>query len=124
MSKLESDKNLRDMTANLLNTVLLCLICEEFQGIFPESRTQLYVKIIQCILTRYGKKNELPKTAEDPVEVHGAELKHLGQIALNGLLKHTLEFEESELKSHAGELPRFRFLSAQTIGNKLRPRRH
>ena len=124
VSKLESDGNLKDMAANPLNTALLCLICEEFQGIFPESRPQLYVEIIQCILRRYREKKGLLKTNEDLIEVYQAELKHLGQIALNGLLKDNLDFEEGELKDHTDELPRFGFLSVQTGGSKLRPRRH
>ena len=124
VSKLESDENLSDMAANPLNTVLLCLICEEFEGIFPESRPQLYVEIIQCILRRYRNKEGLPETNRDLVEVYDAQLKHLGQIALNGLLEDNLDFEESELKSHADELPGFGFLSVQTGGSKLRPGRH
>ena len=124
VSKLGNDENLRDMAANPLNTVLLCLICEEFEGIFPESRTQLYVEIIQCILRRYRNKKGLPETSRDLVEVYDAQLKHLGQIALKGLLENNLDFEESELKSHADELPGFGFLSVQTGGSKLRPRRH
>ena len=123
LSKLKSDENLRDMAANPLNTALLCLICEEFQGVFPWSKTQLYEEIIQCILRRYRKKEGLPETTEDLVEVYGAQLKHLGRIALNGLLEDKLDFEESELKSHANELPGFGFLSVQTGGSKLRPRR-
>ena len=123
LSKLRSDKNLKDMAANPLNTALLCLICEEFQGVFPTSKTQLYEEIIQCILRRYRKKEGLPETDEDLFEVYGAQLKHLGQIALKGLLEDRLDFEESELKSHAAELPAFGFLSVQTGGSKLRPRR-
>ena len=124
LSMLKSDKNLKDMAANPLNTALLCLICEELQGVFPGRETQLYEEIIQCILRRYRKKEGLPETTEDLVEVYGAQLKHLGQIALNGLLEDNLDFEESELKSHAGELPGFGFLSVQAGGSKLRPRRH
>ena len=123
VSKLESDENLSGMAANPLNTVLLCLICEEF-GIFPESRTQLYVEIIQCILRRYRNKKGLPETNEDLVEVYDAQLRHLGQIALNCLLEDNLDFEESKLKSHVDELPGFGFLSVQTGDSKLRPRRH
>ena len=124
VSKLRNDENLRDMAANPLNTVLLCLIREEFEGIFPESRTQLYVEIIQCILRRYRNRKGLPETNEDLVEVYDAQLKHLGQIALNGFLEDNLDFEESELKSHADELAGFGFLSVQTGGSKLRARRH
>ena len=112
------------MPANPLNTALLCLICEELHGIFPESRTQLYEEIVRCILRRYRRKKGLPETTGDLVEVCGAQLKHLGQIALNGLLEDNLDFEERELRSHPGELPGFGFLSVETGGSKLRPRRH
>ena len=124
LSKLRRDKNLKDMAANPLNTALLCLICEEFQGDFPGSETQLYEEILQCILRRYRKKEGLPETTEDLVEVYEAQLKYLGRIALNGLHEDNLDFEESELKSHADELPGFGFLSIETGGSKLRPRRH
>ena len=124
VSKLESDKCLRDMTANPLNTALLCLICEEFRGIFPESRTQLYVAIIQCVLRRYRKKKGLPEIDEDLIQVYGTQLRHLGLVALNGLLEDNLDLNESELKSHADELPGFGFLSVETVVSKLRPRRH
>ena len=124
VSKLENDENLSDMAANPLNTVLLCLICEKFEGIFPKSRAQLYVEIIQCSLRSYRNKKELPETYKDVFEVYGAELKHLGQIALNGLLEDKMDFEERELRSHADELPGFGFLSAQTRISILRPHLH
>jgi len=82
------------------------------------------VEIIECILRRYRNKKGFPETNEDLVEVYDAQLKHLGQIALNGLLEDNLDFDESELKSHADELPAFGVLSVQTGGSKLRPRRH
>ena len=124
VSKLKSDKNLKEMAANPLNTALLCLICEEFQGIFPERRTQLYEEIIQCILRRYRKKTGLPETNEDLLQVYDAQLRHLGLIALNGLLEDKLDFEEGELKGHTDELPGFGFLSVETGGSKLRPCRY
>jgi len=82
------------------------------------------VEIIECILRRYRNKKGLPETNEDLVQVYDAQLKHLGQIALNGFLEDNLDFEESELKRHGDELPGFGFLSVQTGGSKLRPRRH
>ena len=124
MSEVRRDKNLRDMVANPLNTLLLCVIFEDYRGIFPESRGQLYEEIIRCILRRYRAKKGLPETSKDLIEVYGAQLKHLGRIALNGLLEDYRDFEESELKSHADELPEFGFLSVQAGGSKLRPRRH
>ena len=120
ISKVRRDKNLRDMVANPLNTALLCLSFEEYGGSFPESRGQLYEDIIRCILRRYRAKEGLPETSENLIEVYGTELKHVGQIALRGLLEDNLDFEQSELTSH--EFP-YLFFSVQTGGSKRRPRR-
>ncbi|XP_078379491.1 uncharacterized protein LOC144662535 isoform X3 [Oculina patagonica] len=119
--KLKKDKILREMAANPLNTALLCLLCEEFQGIFPESRTELYLEITECVLRRYRKKIGLSETSEKLTKVYKTQLKHLGWIALNGLHKENLDFEESEFADHKHDLPVFGFLSMQPGGSKLRP---
>ena len=124
LSKLESDENLKEMAANPLNTALLCLVCEEYRGVFPERRTQLYVEIIQCILRRYRRRKGLSETNEDLIKVYESALKHLGRIALQGLLEDKLDFEERELQNHADDLPGFGFLSVQTGGSKLRSSLH
>ncbi|KAL9965559.1 hypothetical protein ACROYT_G029373 [Oculina patagonica] len=123
LSKLRRDKNLKEMAENPLNTALLCLICEECQGVFPESRTKLYMDIVECVLRRYIQKKGLPENNEDLIEFYKNQLKHLGWIALKGLREDNLDFEESELGSHLVDLPGFGFLSVQQGGSKLRPRR-
>ena len=122
LSKLKHDKNLKEMAANPLNTALLCLVFEEFQGDFTESRTKLYLEIVQCVLRRYIQKKGLSEN-EDLIEAYKPQLKHLGRIALNGLREDNLDFEESELGNHSADLPGFGFLSVQQGGSKLRPRR-
>ncbi|KAL9965588.1 hypothetical protein ACROYT_G029409 [Oculina patagonica] len=122
-SKLENDKNLKEMSANPLNTALLCLVCEEFQGVFPESRAELYMEIALCVLRRYIQKKGLSENNEDLIDAFKTQLKHLGRIALKGLHEGNLDFEESELGSHSADLPGFGFLSVQPGGSKLRPRR-
>ena len=124
MKELEDDENLIDMAANPLNTALLCLVCEEFEGVFPESRTMLYMEIIQCVLRRYRAKKELPENGDDLVELYENQLKHLGSIALKGLLEDNLDFDEKEFGKHAAsDLPGIGFLSVQPGGSKLRPTR-
>ena len=123
LSMLRNDKILKEMAANPLNTALLCLVCEEFQGVFPECRTKLYLEIVQCVLRRYIQKKGLSDNNEDLIEAYKTQLKHLGWIALNGLLEDNLDFEESEFGSHLADLPGFGFLSVQLGGSKLRPRR-
>ena len=124
LSELGSDEILKDMMANPLHTALLCLDFEENEGSLPESRSQLYLDVTQCILRRYRKKKGLPEANEDLIEVYDAQLKHLGQIALNGLLEDKLDFEKRELGSHADELTEVGFLSVQTGSSKMRPSLH
>ena len=119
--KLKNDKSLQDMTANPLNTALLCLFCEECQGIFPESSTQLYLDIIECVLRRFRGRKGLPETSEKLTELYKTELKLLGRIALNGLHASNLDFDEHELRNHNVELSGFGFLSVQPGGSKMRP---
>ena len=119
--KLRKDKSLRELTANPLNTALLCLLCEECQGIFPESSTQLYLDIIECVLRRFRRKKGLPETSEKLTKVYKTELKLLGRIALNGLCEGNLDFDESKLRNHNVELSGFGFLSVQPGGSKMKP---
>ena len=117
LDKIQNEKRLKEMTANPLNTALLCLLCEDFQGILPESRTQLYSEIVQCVLIRYRKKKGIPVENEDLIEIYKDELKLLGLIALNGLYEDNMYFEGKKL----GDLPGFGFLSAQPGSSKRRP---
>ena len=119
-ARISRDENLSEMCANPLNTVLLCLLCEEFDGTLPEKRTTLFLKMIECVLRRYRKKKELPDTKEDLTNLYKPQLKTLGFIALNGLKQDKLDFEENELGKHASDLAAFGFLSVHPGGSKLR----
>ncbi|PFX18326.1 Nucleotide-binding oligomerization domain-containing protein 2 [Stylophora pistillata] len=120
--RLLRDENLKDIAANPLNTALFCLVCEEFNGAFPESRMALYMLIVECVLRRYRAKKELPEIGEEIVQLYESQLKHLGWIALRGLHKDNLDFDEKELGNHkSSDLPGFGFLSVQPAGSKLRP---
>ena len=122
LNKLKQDKVLRDLTANPLNTALLCLLCDDVKGIFPESRYELFLEIVQCVLRRYRKKKGLPATVADLIEVYKAQLKYLGSIALNGLLEDSMYFQDSQLEnSLASDLLGFGFLSVQPGSSKRRP---
>ena len=121
LDKIQNEKRLKEMTANPLNTALLCLLCEDFQGILPEIRTQLYLEIVQCVLIRYRKKKGIPVENEDLIEIYKDELKLLGLIALNGLYEDNMYFEDKKLSSENADLPEFGFLSAQPGSSKRRP---
>ena len=121
---LSGDYKLHEILTNPLNTALLCLVYEDLKGVFPESRTKLYMEIVECVLRRYRTKQQLPENGEDLVDLYESQLKHLGSIALKGLLEDNLDFDEKELGKHkASDLPGFGFLSVQPGGSRLRPTR-
>ena len=114
-------RDLREMTSNPLNTALLCVLCEDFEGVFPASRTQLYIEIVLCVLRRYENKNELSSNSEDLIRVYEEELSRLGLMALKSLLKGELYIEESECGRNSAALTKFGFLSIQPGGTKRKP---
>ena len=124
LNKLETDENLQELTESPLNTVLLCLLCEDSDGIFPESGTQLYLEMVECVLRRYRKKKGLPlpkSKDEDLTKVYKTQLRQLGSIAWNGLLHNNMSLEEGEFKNCSEELPEFGFLSVECSPKKVRP---
>ena len=121
---LDDDYNLYEILTNPLNTALLCLVYEDLKGVFPESRTKLYMEIVECVLRRYRTKQQLPENGGDLVDLYESQLKHLGSIAWKGLLEDNLDFDDEELGKHEeSDLPGFEFLSVQPGGSRLRPTR-
>ena len=75
LDKLDSDRTLQDLTATPLNAALLCLLCEDFRGKLPGSRTLLYLEVVECVLRRYRQKMKLPETDQNFVALYHVELK-------------------------------------------------
>ena len=124
LNKLKVDKNLRQLSESPLNTVLLCLLCEDFDGIFPESGTQLYLGMVQCVLRRYREKKglTLPITKdEDLTKVYKTQLEQLGSIASNGLPHNNMSIEEGKFENCSEELLEFGFFSVECSREKVRP---
>ena len=123
LSELTSNPHnpLSELTSNPLNTALLCVIYEDFEGILPTNRTQLYTEIVLCVLRRYEKKNGLSSNSEDLIKVYKEELMHLGRMALKSLRKGDFYFEEHELDCNFSVLIKFGFLSVQSGGSKRKP---
>ena len=120
LDKLDEDKSLTELVANPLNTALLCLLCEYSEGKLPESKTDLYREIVEYVLGRYKKKNNLPETSKDLIEEYKSQLKQLGLIAWKGLLENKKFFDKNQLESHT-DLPGFGFLSWQRGSSKRKP---
>ena len=124
LADVSMDSRLEMLTANPLNTALLCLLFEDFEGNLPQSGTQLYLEIVKCVLIRYRKKKGLPVVNEDLMELYKGQLEHLGFIALNGLLEGITHFEDEQLGNEHSDLTGFGFLSVQPGRSKRRPCLH
>ena len=124
LEKLDSDITLQDLTANPLNTALLCLLCEDFQGKLPESKTLLYLEIVECVLRRHRVKMKLPETDQDLIALYQVELKQLGCIAMEGLRNDSMYFDQSSFQGFSSDLKSgLGFLSVEAGLSKRRPGR-
>ena len=114
--------DLIELTQNPLNTALLCILIEDFNGVLPPERTQLYTEIVRCVLLRYEKRNRSSSGSDaDLLEIYKADLVQLGCMALQSLRKGELFFDENEFKGSSSNLIKFGFLSIQTGGSKRKP---
>ncbi|CAH3044166.1 unnamed protein product [Porites evermanni] len=118
LEKIRYSYELSNLSKNPLNVTLLCVLCEDLEGIFPTSRTELYTEIVLCVLRRYEKKQGLSSKSEDLMSIYRDNLVHLGRVALHSLRKGVLYFEEHESGSPSFALSKFGFLSLQASGCK------
>ena len=118
LEKIRYSDELRNLSKNPLNVTLLCVLCEDLEGVFPTSRTELYTEIVLCVLRRYEKKQGLSSKSEDLMSIYRDDLVHLGRVALDSLRKRELHFEEHEYGSTSIALSKFGFLSLQASGCK------
>ena len=118
LEKIRYSHELRNLSKNPLNVTLLCVLCEDLEGVFPTSRTELYTEIVLSVLRRYEKKQGLSRKTEDLMSIYRDDLIHLGRVALHSLRKGELYFEEHESGSTSIALSKFGFLSLQASGCK------
>ena len=121
ISKVYFDEDLRELTRNPLNTLLLCVIFEDLEGVLPDNWTQLYVEIVLFVLRRYESKNGLSNRGKDLLVVYKKELMMLGEAALDSLRKQELYFDDHKGDIKESLLMKFGFLSIQSGGSKRAP---
>ncbi|XP_068698251.1 protein NLRC3-like [Montipora foliosa] len=121
IKKLNWRPQLRELTANPLNTALLCLVFEDSEGKFPSNRTKLYDELVSCALRRYCAKKEVSLYNNDPIEAFAEQLSLLGKMALEALLNNQAYFTGDELKCQSTEFLEFGFLSREASVSKIRP---
>ena len=121
ISKCWSHQELRELTQNPLNTLLLCVIFEDLEGVLPNNRTQLYKEIVLLILRRYESKEGLSNRDKDLLLVYKKELMILGRTALDSLRKQQLYFDDHKGDIKESLLIKFGFLSIQSGASKRAP---
>ena len=94
IDKLKDDSRLKTLATNPLNTVLLCVVFEDYGRQLPSTLTELYDKIVHCITKQYCAKYNL-RVEDNAFETYK---EILGKLAYNGLGKDSLSFLESDLK--------------------------
>ena len=120
--QLKYDEELRELTANPLNTALLCLLCEETNGIFPSSRTKIYDDLVSWALRRYFTKSGVSLGEDDPLERCSDQLIKLGERAFEALLKNQLYFSQDDQTSDSTDFLQLPFLSRELSVSKIRPK--
>ena len=122
LEEIGSSSDLSEVISNPLNTALLCILCEYYGDAFPKSKTQLYIEIVKCVLRRYEEKEVFSSNDEDIIKVYEEELRSLGRIALESLLKDELYIEESKVNANNFKsVKKFGFLSVQSGGIERKP---
>ena len=119
---IDKDSQLRELTANALNTALLCLVFEDTGGRLPHNKTVLYRELVDCVLRRYCSKKEIPLDDKSPIDKYMDQLNQLGKLALEALLKDQLAFTPGELESQSREFLQLGFLSREASVSKIRPK--
>ena len=117
--KLAHDDQLKELTTSPMNTALLCLLCEETNGIFPTKQTELYECLVSCAIRRYFAKRGFDLGGDNPSERCRDQLNQLGKIALGALLKKRLYFSEEEMKSE--DFLQLCFVTREPSRSKLKP---
>ena len=120
--KINDDTQLRELTANALNTALLCLVFEDTGGRLPHNKTMLYCELVDCVLRRYCSKKEIRLCDKSPIDKYMHQLNQLGKLALEALLKDQLAFTPGELESQSTEFLQLGFLSREASVSKIRPK--
>ncbi|XP_068672887.1 NLR family CARD domain-containing protein 3-like [Montipora foliosa] len=117
--KLADDYQLIELTTSPMNTALLCLVCEETNGIFPTKQTELYDCLVSCAIRRYCAKRGDDLGDDNPSERYRDQLNQLGKMAFEALLKNRVYFCREEMKS--ADFLQLCFVTHEPSRSKMKP---
>ena len=119
--ELAVNHKLKELTSSPMNTALLCLLCEETDGMFPTKQTELYDCLVSCAIRRYYAKMGVVFGKDDPSEGCREQLNQLGKIAFEALLKKRIYFSEDEMRSE--NVLQLWFVTREPSRSKMNPTR-
>ncbi|XP_067056257.1 NACHT, LRR and PYD domains-containing protein 5-like isoform X2 [Acropora muricata] len=117
--ELAVNHELKELTSSPMNTALLCLLCEETNGIFPTKQTELYERLVSCAIRRYFAKRGVDLGEDDPSERCREQVNQLGKMAFEALLKNRLYFSEEEMRSE--NVLQLCFVTREPSRSKIKP---
>ena len=117
--ELADNDELKELTSSPMNTALLCLLCEETNGMFPTKQTELYECLVSCAIRRYYAKMGVVVGKDDPSERCREQLNQLGLMAFEALLKNRLYFSEEEMRSE--NVLQLCFVTREPSRSKIKP---
>ena len=59
LREIECKDALKELTVNPLTMALICLLCEDYKGDLPSSKSHLYFEITYCVLRRFRQKKRI-----------------------------------------------------------------
>ena len=121
LSETRRKKELLELTMHPLTTALICLLCEDYEGDLPSSKSELYLEITSCVLRRFRRKKGFSDVEGDLIDFHKDDVERLGRLAWKGLTEDQMYFKRNELGGSANEIPVFEFLSVHTNRSKRHP---
>ena len=103
-----------------MNTALLCLVCEETNGIFPIKQTELYECLVSCAIRRYFAKRAIHLGEDNRFERYREQLNQLGncKMALESSLANRLYFSKEEMRS--GDFLQLCFVTREPSRSKIK----
>ncbi|XP_044171779.1 protein NLRC3-like isoform X2 [Acropora millepora] len=110
---------LKELTSSPMNTALLCLLCEETDGIFPTKQTELYECLVSCAIRRYFARMGVDLGEDDPSERCREQVNQLGKMALESLLEDRLYFSKAEMRSK--NFLQLCFVTREPSKSKIKP---
>ncbi|XP_015766806.1 PREDICTED: protein NLRC3-like [Acropora digitifera] len=117
--QLAHDDQLKELISSPMNTALLCLVCEETNGMFPTKQTELYECLVSCAIRRYFAKRGVDLGDDDPSERCREQLNQLGLMAFEALLKNRLYFSKEEMRSE--NVLQLCFVTREPSRSKIKP---